>query len=144
MMNKLKHLAIIMDGNGRWAKRHGFIRTKGHEKGAKVVRSITQTALKSKVKFITLFAFSTENWARPKTEVEFLMKLLEKYLDNELEFYITNNVRFLTIGDMSKFSPSLISKIESVKKITSKNNAMTQILAINYGGKNEIVERPRV
>jgi undecaprenyl diphosphate synthase len=127
-----------MDGNGRWAKERGLNRTAGHEKGAKIVRDITTHCTKLGVKYLTLFAFSTENWARPKLEVEFLMKLLQKYLKNELEVYIKNNIKFDTIGDLSKFSSSLQSTINEVKTKTIHCKSMTQILALNYGSKDEI------
>jgi undecaprenyl diphosphate synthase len=134
-----KHIAIIMDGNGRWAKLRGKIRTKGHEEGAKRVRDITEAAVKAGVKYITLYAFSTENWARPKTEVEFLMKLLEKYLASEMPTYQKNGIKFEVIGDISRFSTSLIKKIEEVRTATENNKKLTQVLAINYGSKDEIV-----
>lgn len=111
-----QHIAIIMDGNGRWAKHRGLKRTAGHEEGAKVVRTITTHCAKLGVKFLTLYAFSTENWSRPKLEIEFLMKLLEKYLSNELSVYLENNVRFQAIGDLSKFSASLQKRINKLKR----------------------------
>ncbi len=138
-MKSPKHIAIIMDGNGRWAKLRGKIRVKGHEEGAKRVRTITESATNAGVKYLTLYAFSTENWARPKTEVEFLMKLLEKYLDNELATYQKNSTKFKAIGDISKFSASLKEKIENAEQTTANNKKLTQILAINYGSKDEIV-----
>lgn len=128
-----------MDGNGRWAKLRGKIRVKGHEEGAKRVRTITESATNAGVKYLTLYTFSTENWARPKTEVEFLMKLLEKYLDNELATYQKNSTKFKAIGDISKFSASLKEKIKNVEQTTANNKKLTQILAINYGSKDEIV-----
>jgi len=128
-----------MDGNGRWAKQRGKIRTKGHEEGAKRVRDITEAAAKAGVKYLTLYAFSTENWARPKTEVEFLMKLLERYLTSETATYQKNGIKFEVIGDISRFSDSLRKKIEEVRTATANNKKLTQILAINYGSKDEIV-----
>jgi undecaprenyl diphosphate synthase len=134
-----RHIAIIMDGNGRWAKERSKARSKGHEEGAKNVRTITESAIKAGVEYLTLYAFSTENWARPKSEVEFLMKLLERYLDKEAETYRKNGIRFEVIGDMSRFSDSLVKKIESIRAETAKNKKLTQVLAINYGAKDEIV-----
>lgn len=128
-----------MDGNGRWAKQRGKIRTKGHEEGAKRVRDITEAAAKAGVKYLTLYAFSTENWARPKTEVEFFMKLLEKYLTSETPTYQKNGIKFEVIGDISRFSDSLRKKIEEVRRATANNKKLTQILAINYGSKDEIL-----
>ncbi len=140
MNNELipKHIAIIMDGNGRWAKERGLQRTAGHEEGAKVVREITTHCAKIGVKYLTLYAFSTENWSRPKLEVEFLMKLLEKYLKNELPIYLENNVKFKAIGDITKFSKSLQKRIEEVESKTENCTGLTQVLALNYGSRDEI------
>lgn len=138
-MNNLKHLAIIMDGNGRWATSKGMSRSKGHEKGAEVVRDITTfVAQHTDIEYLTLYAFSTENWKRPKLEVDFLMKLLEKYLKKELSLYIKNNIRFETIGDVSKFSKKLQKQIQITKKETTTCTGLTHILAINYGSQDEI------
>lgn len=131
-------MAIIMDGNGRWARQRGKVRTKGHEEGAKKVRVITEAVANSGVKYLTLYAFSTENWERPKSEVDFLMKLLERYLKSEEETYQKNSIRFETIGDMSRFSDGLREQIESLKEKTRANKKLTQVLAINYGSKDEI------
>lgn len=127
-----------MDGNGRWAKLRGKIRAKGHEEGAKKVRVITEAAITANVKYLTLYAFSTENWARPKPEVEFLMKLLGSYLESELPTYQKNQTKFIAIGDTSKFSDSLREKIKKAEEATKNNKKLTQILAINYGSKDEI------
>ena len=140
MGNKLEHLAIIMDGNGRWAKQKGLPRTKGHEKGAEVVREITTYCSNvDEIKTLTLYAFSTENWKRPKVEVNFLMKLLERYLNNELETYMKNEVRFETIGNLEPFSKNLKKAIEKLKEQTKHNTKLTQVLALNYGSHDEIV-----
>ncbi len=135
--NALNHLAIIMDGNGRWAKNRGLPRTDGHKEGAKVVRKITKWCAKHQIRYISLYAFSTENWLRPKKEVDFLMKLLTKYLKREEKTYLQNNIRFKAIGDISVFSPKLRSLIESLEAKTAQNTALTQILALNYGAKDE-------
>lgn len=134
-----KHVAIIMDGNGRWAENKGLKRVKGHEKGAEVVRNITTHASDINIEYLTLYAFSTENWKRPKLEVEFLMKLLDKYLKDELEVYLKHNVKFDTIGDLSMFSKSLQKRIANTKEKTSSCTGLTQILALNYGSKDEII-----
>lgn len=134
-----QHIAIIMDGNGRWAKERGFKRTVGHEEGAKVVRQITTHCSQIGVKYLTLYAFSTENWTRPKLEVEFLMKLLEKYLKNELPLYLENDVKFKAIGDLSRFSKSLQKTIKETEEKTSKCKKLTQVLALNYGSQDEIL-----
>lgn len=139
MSNIPKHIAIIMDGNGRWAKEKGLNRTAGHEEGAKVVREITTHANNIGVKYLTLYAFSTENWSRPKLEVEFLMKLLERYLKKELPVYLENGVKFKAIGDLSRFSKSLQKVISQTEEKTSKGHGLTQILALNYGSRDEIV-----
>ena len=139
-MNKLEHLAIIMDGNGRWAKQRGLNRTKGHEKGAEVVREITTyCAQNNEIQTLTLYAFSTENWKRPKMEVDFLMKLLERYLKNEEATYIKNGVKFETIGNLEPFSSSLKQSLNALKEKTKNNKNLTQILALNYGAQDEIV-----
>ena len=133
------HIAIIMDGNGRWAKERGLNRTAGHEEGAKTVRKITQYCSDIKVKYLTLYAFSTENWERPKLEVEFLMKLLERYLKKELDVYLKNNIRFKAIGDLSRFSKSLQKTIFETQEKTANGLGLTQVLALNYGSKDEII-----
>jgi len=133
-----QHIAIIMDGNGRWAKEQGLKRTAGHEEGAKVVRNITTHCSNIGVKYLTLYAFSTENWTRPKLEVEFLMKLLERYFKSELPVYLQNNVRFKAIGDIKKFSKKLQNVIKDTENKTSHCTGLTQILALNYGSRDEI------
>lgn len=134
----MKHLAIIMDGNGRWAESKGKKRAFGHEEGAKNVRTITEYAADIGIEYLTLYAFSTENWKRPKTEVAFLMKLLAKFLKQELEILKENNIRFEVIGDISKFSPALQKSIHHLKNETSTCSGMVQILAINYGSRDEL------
>ncbi len=135
--NTLNHLAIIMDGNGRWAKNRSLPRTDGHKEGANAVREITKWCAKNHIQFLTLYAFSTENWLRPKKEVDFLMRLLEKYLKNEERTYSDNNIRFKAIGDISAFSPKLRDLIVKLESKTAQNTALTQILALNYGAKDE-------
>jgi undecaprenyl diphosphate synthase len=136
--NDLQHLAIIMDGNGRWAQRQSKKRSYGHEEGAKHVRIITEYCSEIGIKYLTLYAFSTENWNRPRSEVEFLMKLLSKFLKKELPTLKQNNIKFDIIGDISKFSTSLQKTILHVKNETRDCTGMTQILAINYGSRDEI------
>ncbi|MDO7252989.1 di-trans,poly-cis-decaprenylcistransferase [Helicobacter cappadocius] len=137
-MNTLKHLAIIMDGNGRWAKQKGKMRTQGHKKGIQTVREITQWCAKNDISYLTLYAFSTENWNRPKTEVDFLMKSLKKYLLEEANTYHQNNIRFKAIGNIDAFNDPLKALIKDLEKTTSSNTALTQILALNYGSRDEI------
>lgn len=135
----IKHLAIIMDGNGRWAKERGLKRTKGHEAGAETIREITTyCAAHESIETATFYAFSTENWKRPKLEVEFLMKLLDKYLKKELATYQKHNIRFQAIGDTSAFSKALQKRIRKTEEETQGNTNLTQILALNYGGRAEI------
>lgn len=139
-MNQVKHIAIIMDGNGRWAELKGLKRVKGHEAGADVVREITEYCGKhEEIEKLTLYAFSTENWKRPKLEVEFLMKLLDKYLKKELDTYLNNNIRLETIGDLSAFSKSLQKTIQNVKDKTAHCDGLIQNLALNYGSRDELV-----
>lgn len=133
------HIAMIMDGNGRWAKERGLKRTAGHEEGAKVVREITKYCSNIGIKYLTLYAFSTENWQRPKLEVEFLMKLLDRYFKKELPVYLENNVKFRAIGDLSRFSKYLQKTIKDVEEKTAHCTGLTQVLALNYGSKDEIL-----
>jgi undecaprenyl diphosphate synthase len=139
--NKLTHLAIIMDGNGRWAKERGHIRTKGHEKGADVTRNITQyCAEHPTIETVTFYAFSTENWKRPKYEVSFLMKLLDSWLRKELETYHKFGAKFETVGNIEGFSPKLQQTIARIKAETAHHTNVTQILALNYGSREEIAK----
>jgi undecaprenyl diphosphate synthase len=137
--SSLKHLAIIMDGNGRWAKLKGLSRTKGHEAGAETIREITTYCSNhTTIESVTFYAFSTENWKRPKLEVEFLMKLLDRYLKNELKTYQKHGTRFKAIGKIDEFSKSLQKRIRETEELTKDNTKLTQILALNYGGRAEI------
>ncbi len=137
---QLKHLALIMDGNGRWANERGLKRTKGHEKGAETIRDITTyCANHPSIETATFYAFSTENWKRPKLEVEFLMKLLDRYLKDELPTYQKHNIRFKAIGKIDEFSKSLQKRIIKTEELTKENTSLTQVLALNYGGRAEIV-----
>lgn len=132
------HIAIIMDGNGRWAKKRNMPRIFGHKQGANSVRTITTACAEIGIKYLTLYAFSTENWKRPKQEVGFLMKLLSDYLDKEIKTLMKNNVRLMTIGETKKMDVEVYKKLNNVKKITSKNTGLTLVLALNYGSKMEI------
>jgi undecaprenyl diphosphate synthase len=144
MSNKLRHLAIIMDGNGRWAAERGLRRTKGHEAGVETVRRITEyCAQEPEIETLTLYAFSTENWKRPKMEVDYLMHLLEKYIRQEQEHYMEHGIRFETIGDLSPFGPKLRQTLEETRELTRNNRRLIQILALNYGGRDEIVRSVR-
>lgn len=127
-----------MDGNGRWAQEKGLKRTEGHKAGVNVARSITQWCAKNGIEYLSLYAFSTENWSRPKIEVEFLMKLLEKYIKTECKTYMENNIRFKIIGNIEAFSNPLKEEIKKLENKSRNNNALTQILALNYGSRDEI------
>ena len=144
MSNRPRHIAIIMDGNGRWAKEQGETRTYGHEQGAETVRSITTYCAKhNEIERLSLYAFSTENWKRPKHEVEFLMKLLERYLQSERITYLEENIRCEPIGDLSAFSSSLRNVIDDVQNATAHCTGLIQSLALNYGSQDEIVRAIR-
>lgn len=139
-MNQAQHIAIIMDGNGRWAQKRGEKRFVGHEAGAERIREITAyCANNPEIKRLSLYAFSTENWKRPKLEVEFLMKLLSKYLENELPVYLKNDVRFEVIGDTTRFSAALQKQIKRLEDETKHCSSLVQNLALNYGSRNEIL-----
>jgi len=138
-MGTLKHIAIIMDGNGRWAEKQGKIRTFGHNAGAKKVIEITKRVSELGIKYLSLYAFSTENWKRERSEVDFLMKLLSKFLKKELKTLMENDIKFRIIGDLSKFSKNLQNVIKNTIEKTKNNSGMTQILAINYGSRDEII-----
>ena len=139
--NKLsipKHVAIIMDGNNRWTVKHklkGFI---GHEKGIEAIQNTIESAIYYKIKYLTLFIFSSENWSRPKKEVSFLMKLLRKYLDEKINQLLKENILIKMIGERKKIPKDILKKIEHCENITKKKNGLNLILALNYGSRNEI------
>ncbi len=142
-MNELNHLAIVMDGNGRWAKSRALVRTNGHEVGAAKVEEIAIFCAGEGVKTLTLYAFSTENWKRPKTEVDFLMKLLVKFLRGKREMFTSNNIKFETIGDILAFPGDVQSEISNLKELTKDASGLNLVLALNYGGRDEIVRAAR-
>ena len=133
------HIAIIMDGNGRWAEAKGVARIFGHRKGAQRVREITEHCSNIGIKVLTLYALSTENWSRPKTEISGLMTILKIYLKKEIKTFNANNIRLNVIGDISRFSPDVINVIKKAIEATSKNSGLVLTLALNYGGRDEIV-----
>ena len=135
-----QHVAIIMDGNGRWAARHGCARAFGHEQGIEAVRSTVEGAGEIGVRFLTLFAFSTENWSRPREEVEALMHLLVLAIDAETENLLKNNVRVVLIGDQTKLPEYLITKLANCLNILNNNTGLTVVLALSYSSKWEILE----
>ena len=128
-----------MDGNGRWAQSRGLPRIAGHRAGAKAVRLIIEECLKHKISALTLFAFSTENWKRPAKEVSQLMNLFLKHLKSELPLFIKHNIRCQIIGDKTVFSPELQAQIADTEAQTAQHTAMTLVLAVNYGGRQDIV-----
>jgi len=137
------HLAIIMDGNGRWAKRRGLPRVEGHRVGMEKIKDMVDICRKKGVKVLTLYAFSKQNWNRPRREVEFLMRRFEDYLDREGENLVKENIRFRVIGRIEELPLSLRKKIEKTMKMTEKNRGFFLNLAINYGGQEEIVDAVR-
>jgi undecaprenyl diphosphate synthase len=142
--NKLPvHVAVIMDGNGRWAKQRGFIRTLGHEKGVDAVRNTVEAAAEIGIRYLTLYAFSTENWNRPKYEIDALMRILVNSLHKEMKTLMTNNVKLKAIGDLKSLPPK--SYRELIKSIdeTAENTGLTLILALSYSSRWELVEVAR-
>lgn len=132
------HLAIIMDGNGRWAKQYGKLRAFGHESGTKTVKTIVEACAKLGIKFLTLYTFSTENWNRPKVEIDILMKLLISSLKKELRTLQTNNIKLHTIGNIDSLPSSVKKELLEVMELTKDNTAMTLTLALSYGSRDEI------
>ena len=137
--NLPKHLAIIMDGNGRWAKQKGLLRTLGHESGTKSVKVTVETCAKMGIENLTLYAFSTENWNRPKLEVDTLMKLLVGSLRKELKTLQENNIRLNSIGNLTKMPKSILKELNEVIEKTKNNTRMTLTLALSYGSREELL-----
>jgi len=135
-----KHVAVIMDGNGRWAKKRGMRREFGHRAGRKSVKKIVESCAELKIKNLTLYAFSTENWNRPKLEIDFLMQLLFLSLKDELKNLNKNNIKFETIGNLDRLPKKIGDFLEKVKEETKENSALTLTLALSYGSRNELVE----
>ncbi len=137
------HVAIIMDGNGRWAKQHLLSRIKGHEKGAQTVRTIVKTCRETGIAHLTLYAFSTENWQRPKKEVDALMSLLVKFLESEHKDMIDKNIRLNAIGQIERLPEAVQRALDKTMTLTKKNDGMHLNLALSYGGRSEIVQMVR-
>ena len=133
-----RHVAIIMDGNGRWAKRRGLPRTAGHAAGAETFRSIATYCQKIGLEYLTVYAFSTENWKRSAEEVGALMQLFRYYMVRLLKIASANNVRVRMIGDRSRFAPDIIEGINRLERETADNTGLTFVIAVNYGGRDEI------
>ncbi len=138
-MSKINHIAIIMDGNGRWGLKKYNSRKLGHKQGVKTVEKIIQATINHKIKHLTLYTFSTENWRRPKYEINFLFNMLGDYLNKNLDSLIKNNLKINIIGDISRFPKNLKKILNKSLKLTSKNKKMQINLALNYGSKNEIL-----
>ena len=138
-MNSPKHVAIIMDGNGRWGIENKKSRNLGHKAGLKTVEKIIKSTIKNKVKYLTLYAFSTENWKRPYLEIKFLLNLLESFLNEKLEELHKKGIKLKIIGNIKKFPKRIQINLKSAQKKTEKNKKLQLILALNYGSKSEIV-----
>jgi undecaprenyl diphosphate synthase len=137
------HVAVIMDGNGRWAKERGLPRVEGHRQGAESVKAVVKAAGELGIKFITLYAFSVENWNRPKDEVDTLMKYLLRFLKRELAEMSKNNIRLQAIGQIWKLPENIQEQLQKTTQATAKNNGITLTLALSYGGRTEIVDAVR-
>ncbi len=138
--NAPTHVAIIMDGNGRWAEDRGLPRLKGHEEGARSVRAILRAAKKADVKYVTLYAFSTENWSRPKAEVDGLMKLLGHFMKRNAKELIEDKVRLRVMGQLERLPKKLQSQLEALMEKSAKDYERTLIIALSYGSRTEIAE----
>src|ERR1700679_2617895 len=134
------HLAVIMDGNGRWAEKRHLPRNAGHRAGVRAAREVIETCARLKLPCLTLYAFSLENWRRPKAEVEFLMRLLREYLKRELPSIHKNNIRLLFIGRSEQLPEAVRKDIEAGMRLTAKNTGMKLVVALNYGGRAELVD----
>jgi undecaprenyl diphosphate synthase len=142
--NLPKHLAIIMDGNGRWAKNQGMLRVFGHEKGTKSVKKTVENSAKLGIEFLTLYAFSTENWNRPKIEVDTLMKLLVNALKKELKTLQENNIKLTAIGNLDSLPSGVRKELIEVIEKTKANSRMTLTLALSYGARDEIINAVKI
>ena len=137
------HVAVIMDGNGRWARKQGFVRIKGHEKGVGAVRDTVEAAAELGIRYLTLYAFSTENWNRPKYEIDALMKLLVESIHNEMKTLMDNNIRLATIGDLQSLPSKSQRELKKAMDTTAINTGLTLVLALSYSSHWEIVEACR-
>ena len=134
-----KHVAIIMDGNGRWGVKNKKSRNFGHKQGIKTVEEILDASIQKKIKFLTLYTFSNENWKRPKVEIKFLFNLLENYIDKELSSIDNKKIKIKIFGNLSKFPTKLKNKLKLIEKKTSQNSLLQINLALNYGSRQEII-----
>ncbi len=135
-----QHVAIIMDGNGRWGLKKKKSRNYGHKKGLETVEKVIEAAIYKKIKYLTLFVFSTENWKRPIKEVNYLIRLLNKYIDKEISNLLKKNIKINVIGDISPFPTVLKNKIKKISSLSKTNNKIQINMALNYGSRQEIVK----
>ncbi len=135
-----RHVAIIMDGNGRWAKKRFLPRVAGHRKGVEAVREVVKACIESGVEYLTLFAFSSENWRRPPEEVSFLMQLFLRSLEQEVGKLDSNGIRFRVVGDLSPFDPRIVEQIRAGEELTARNSRLVLTVAANYGGRWDILQ----
>lgn len=138
-----RHVAIIMDGNGRWAKKRNLPKIMGHREGVETLKKITKASIKMGIKYLTVYAFSSENWQRPREEVRGIFGLLDRFLDTEINLFNKNKVRLNIIGDRDKIEPRLRKKIEQAERDTLKNDKLVLNIALSYGGRQEILEAVR-
>tara|TARA_B100000686_G_C16617825_1_gene877478 strand:+ start:83 stop:760 length:678 start_codon:yes stop_codon:yes gene_type:complete len=138
-MNSLHHVAIIMDGNGRWGIKKKVSRNHGHREGLITVEKIIQSSIKNKIKYLTLYAFSTENWKRPKKEIQFLLNLLESFIDKKIKKFNKNKIKLKIIGNINSFNNKLQKKLIKSEKLTKYNKKLQVNLALNYGSKLELI-----
>ena len=143
-MNPIKHVAIIMDGNGRWGIKKKNSRNAGHRAGLKTIEEIIKTSIENKIKYLTLYTFSTENWKRPKKEINFLFNLLQNFLINKINHLIKNEIKLKIIGDKKIFTNKLKNTLNRSEKLTKKNDKLQINLALNYGSKSEIINAIRI
>ena len=143
-MNPIKHVAIIMDGNGRWGIKKKNSRNAGHKAGLSTIEEIIKTSIENKIKYLTLYTFSTENWKRPKKEINFLFNLLQNFLINKINRLIKNGIKLKIIGDKKIFTNKLKNTLNRSEKLTKKNDKLQINLALNYGSKSEIINAIRI
>jgi undecaprenyl diphosphate synthase len=141
--HQVSHIAIIMDGNGRWAKERGLPRAEGHRAGAESIREVTQACIELGVKYLTLYAFSSENWNRPKNEVDGLMKLLDRFLDDKASELDKQNIRLQAIGDLDRLPAATRKRLDRIQEQTKNHQTMTLVLALSYGAREEITAAVR-
>ena len=138
-MNPINHVAVIMDGNGRWGIKHKGSRNLGHRAGLKTVEDVIQVSIEEKIKYLTLYTFSTENWKRPKKEVSFLFRLLENFLKEKIDVLIKRKIKLKFIGELKRIPPALKNLIKISEKKTSQNSIIQVNIALNYGSRSELI-----